>query len=96
MIFDMPDCGGCRTCELACSFYHLREFNPIVSSIKILNKKDERGYLVKFIGKKEGFASPCDGCQTLKEPLCLQYCRKSDILEKMIREFLNIRNEDRK
>ena len=28
-------CNGCRSCELACSFAHYREFNPKKSLIKI-------------------------------------------------------------
>jgi len=74
MIFDMLDCGGCKTCELVCSYHHTGVFSLEMSSIKILNKKDERGYLIKLVDKKEGLALPCDGCKNLKEPLCLQYC----------------------
>jgi len=36
MIFEMASCGGCRTCEMACSFKHAGEFVPAISSIKIL------------------------------------------------------------
>jgi len=27
MIFDMPSCGGCRTCEMACSFRHRKSLS---------------------------------------------------------------------
>ncbi len=34
-------CTGCRICELACSFAKSREFNPLVSRVKILKSDNE-------------------------------------------------------
>jgi Fe-S-cluster-containing hydrogenase component 2 len=88
MIFDMPSCGGCRTCEMACSFRHREEFIPAISSIEILDKKNEPGYLVSLLEKKRGERIACDGCKDLERPLCLQYCQKDKDLEKILKEFL--------
>jgi len=95
MIFNMPECGGCKTCELACSFYHSGKFSLIMSSMKIKRKKNERGFLVEFIDKKEGSIPPCDGCKKLDEPFCLQYCHKKEILRKMIKEFINNKTDSK-
>ena len=87
MKFDMPSCGGCRTCEIACSFHHTGEFVPAVSSLKILEKEGGPGYLVmlKPAGDEEGYA--CDGCKGLDVPLCVEYCKEVDDLCKILREF---------
>jgi Fe-S-cluster-containing hydrogenase component 2 len=87
MKFDMTSCGGCRTCELACSFHHTGEFVPAVSSLKIVEKEKGPGYIVvlKEEGDEEGFA--CDGCDGLDIPLCVEYCREVDDLYKILREF---------
>lgn len=36
MDFAMDLCGGCTTCEIACSYKHLGEFNNQFSSIEIV------------------------------------------------------------
>jgi Fe-S-cluster-containing hydrogenase component 2 len=89
MIFDMPTCGGCRTCEIACSYHHTGEFKPSVSSIKILDKKDESpGRLVLLVEEDDGQSIPCDGCQGLEEPLCIEACETKEKLQEMIKEYL--------
>lgn len=82
---DMPSCGGCRTCEMVCSFHHTGEYNPSLSSIKILEKDNGAGFLILLLEKKsaEGFA--CDQCQRLDQPLCLQVCREEDDLAKILK-----------
>lgn len=88
MIFDMTSCGGCRTCELACSFKHREEFIPAISSIKILDKEKGAGFLVYIAEGKDGPEMPCDGCKELGVPMCMQYCPKSKDLEKILEEFM--------
>ncbi len=88
MIFEMPACGGCRTCEIACSYHHTGEFNPSISSLKILDKEDGVGYQVMLLEEDEGQSKACDGCQELVEPLCMEYCKEKEELEKMIKELL--------
>ncbi|MBL7177709.1 MAG: hypothetical protein ISS66_17955 [Desulfobacteraceae bacterium] len=89
MIFDMPTCGGCRTCEITCSFHHTREFNPAVSSIKILDKEENQpGYVVKLVEESDGQSIPCDGCKGLEEPLCMEYCKEKEELQEMINQLM--------
>lgn len=93
MIFDMPSCGGCRTCEIACSFHHTGEFQPSVSSIKILNLDKKQGYAVSLADETDGMTMACDGCKGLDVPLCIQYCKDSDDLGKILKEFSEKRIE---
>jgi len=88
MKFNMPTCGGCRTCEIACSFRHTGEFTPAVSSIKILDKGNEPGFVVSLFEEDKGLNRACDGCKELEVPLCMQYCRERDELEKILEEFM--------
>jgi ferredoxin len=84
LIFDMPSCGGCRTCELACSFHHTEEFTPAASSIKILNRTSGPGYQVLLMAENQGKRIACDGCKELDVPLCMEYCREIDDLGKIL------------
>jgi len=88
VIFKMASCGGCRTCEIACSFKHTGEFKPTVSSIRILDREDELGFCVRLIESSTEKSIACDGCVNLDEPLCLQYCEKREDLKDILREFL--------
>lgn len=36
---DLDKCTGCRTCEMACSLEHAKEFNPLKSRIRVVRKK---------------------------------------------------------
>lgn len=92
MIFDMPTCGGCRTCELACSYYHEGDFNPALSSIIIHEKEMGKGFFVEIAGENDGSRIACDGCETRKVPLCMEYCEEIEELEKIIKEYTR-RNE---
>ncbi len=88
MIYDMPNCGGCRTCEVSCSYHHLGIFRPIVSSIKILDKENEPGFWVKIVEENQEPDIKCDGCKGLDIPLCMQVCKDKDDLEKIIQEYI--------
>lgn len=85
--FDMPTCGGCRTCEMACAFHHLGEFNPSVSSLQILEKEKGPGYRVWLATQCADQRLACDVCKDLEVPLCLEYCREYDDLFKILKEF---------
>ena len=87
MIFDMPSCGGCSTCELACSFHHTGEFSTESSSLKILDKEGEEGCKVLLVAECDGQSIPCDGCEDLDVPLCMEYCREMDDLGKILNKF---------
>ncbi len=86
-VFEMPSCGGCSTCELACSFHHTGEFSPANSSLKIQNKPGEEGYRVLIVDKSDGTRIACDACKDLDIPLCVEYCRESDDLGNILNEL---------
>lgn len=88
MIFEMPSCGACRTCEMACSFHHTLEFNPACSSLKILEKPGGDGFLVDLLEESGDGRQACDGCLGLDIPLCMQYCCQIDDLKNIIDIFL--------
>ncbi len=88
MIFEMPECGGCRTCEMACSFYHTKLFKPSVSSLKILDKANLGGYRIELAEISEDGRLACNGCPDLSVPLCLEYCKESEALKKILKIFL--------
>lgn len=87
MKFEMPSCGGCRTCELACSFHHREEFNPAISSLEILERPDGPGYLVSLKEEDERSSLACDRCEGLETPLCVQYCREMEDLREILQRF---------
>lgn len=84
MVFDMPSCGGCRTCELACSYHHTGKFNYAFSSIRVIDKENEEGFQIELIEERDGERYACDACKGLKTPACVEYCKESDALLKMI------------
>lgn len=88
MRFEMPGCGGCRTCELACGYRHTGEFKPSASSMCIMPTEDQRGYHVLLHQIQSGTRAPCDGCQGLETPLCVEYCREADDLTEILRQYL--------
>ena len=88
MFFDMPSCGGCRTCEMACSFRHREEFIPAISSIKILDRMDEAGFRVFLVDESGGHNIPCDGCKGLPIPVCVEHCQKDKDLQEILKAFL--------
>ena len=87
IIFDMASCGGCRTCELACSFHHTKEFIPSVSSLKVLARDEGPGYQVLLVTESGGASVACDGCKDLDVPLCMEYCKEMDDLGKILLSF---------
>lgn len=90
MNFEMDDCGGCQTCEIACSYKHTGEFNNSISSIEIIELKDRPGYRVRIAHSLNGERNPCDGCLEIDgEPLCVQFCPKKESLLKIIEEFVS-------
>jgi Fe-S-cluster-containing hydrogenase component 2 len=54
MLFHMPTCGACKTCEIVCSYHHTGTFNPSISSIKVLNNEECSGYSVLLIEDYDG------------------------------------------
>lgn len=93
MVFDMPDCGGCRTCEMACGYHHAEVFHPSISSLRILDKEAGIGYRVMLVEKDSETAKACDGCDELTVPLCIEFCEKEEELRKILDDFLTERDQ---
>ncbi|MCB2202819.1 hypothetical protein KQH56_02310 [bacterium] len=90
MDFEMDDCGGCQTCEIACSYKHTGEFNNRVSSIEIVELKDKPGYSVRITHDSSGERIMCDGCQDVDgDPLCVEFCPKREELIEIIDQFVS-------
>ncbi|GEM_PF-1047219 len=87
MIFDMPSCGGCRSCEMACSFHHVGAFGSSISSLRILDKEGGAGFRVSLLEEANDLGRACDSCEGLQVPLCVEYCRESQILTQILDEF---------
>lgn len=88
MLFELEDCGGCKTCEIACSYKLTGEFNHRVSGIEIVERGDKKGYDVNLLSRPKNSRLACDGCKDLEEPFCLQYCHRRDALKEIIAEFI--------
>ena len=88
MIFDMATCGGCRTCEIACSFKPKGVFMPAISSIKILENGNEPGFRVLLVEQGDEQSMACNGCKDLNTLPCVEYCDKGEDIEKILREFI--------
>ncbi len=85
MQYEMPSCGGCRTCEMACAFLLTGEFAPSQSAIHILECTDVQGYVVT-LEKKKKTALPCRNCLNKGTPPCVQYCEKDQDLIQLIEQ----------
>ena len=83
MKFSFPDCGGCRSCELACSYRFTNEFDTLKSALEVTEKPDG-GYEVTLHEIASGGRNACDGCIDLEEPMCTRYCHSAVELMKYI------------
>lgn len=90
VMFETPGCGGCRTCEIACSYHHKKVFSPSLSSIKVVDRPEEPGFAVSFYVANSNGHLACDLCGSEDEPLCLKYCSISmrDKLTSILQEDL--------
>jgi Fe-S-cluster-containing hydrogenase component 2 len=96
--FETHNCGGCRTCELACSYHHTGVFQPATSSIKIISRPEQQGFAASFYMEPAQGHFSCDACSGLEEALCLKYCslgkdELKDFLDQVIREINTSKNE---
>jgi Fe-S-cluster-containing dehydrogenase component len=87
MKFDMPTCGGCRTCEMACSYMHTKEFSYLNSSIKIIDDEEGRGFYVSLSDKDDGKSKVCSGCKNIEIPYCVQFCKQKEELMDILKQF---------
>jgi len=61
LLVDPSLCTGCRTCELACSFFHEKVFSPSFSRVTVVVDY-ERGYFIPQM------------CQQCQDPPCVKSC----------------------
>lgn len=83
MKFTFTDCGGCRNCELACSYRLKFEFDPAKAAVEVTEKKGG-GYEVTLHELASGARSACDGCIDLEDPMCVRYCHSPVELKEYI------------
>lgn len=93
MKFEMPTCGGCKSCELACSYHHTGKFEPSASSLKVIDKGDFQGFKIELLEKNEEKSFACNGCKGLDEPLCLEWCKEKDALKKILDGFMKTKEK---
>lgn len=79
-VTDMPSCTGCRTCEMACSFKNLKQFDPKKAAIWITENSDGIGFRVYINRGETEERLRCTGCFD-----CILYCPASDDLKRLIR-----------
>jgi len=94
MKYDMATCGGCRTCEIACSYHHAGVFHPSTSSIKILTKNDGKGYHVVLLEMDEDVSKACDLCAELDVPVCIEVCKEREELRDILLRFAEYSGKD--
>ena len=67
-------CTGCKSCELACSFHHLKIFKPSIASIEVGIDERERKTSISIYNIETGVHLACDNCTGEKIPLCVGFC----------------------
>ena len=60
-------CTTCRTCQLVCSFHHVKRFQPDKASISI--HRDNRTGSISW-----AVDETCDLCRNEKASLCISNC----------------------
>jgi ferredoxin len=72
--FETEKCGGCRSCELACSFHHRGLFQPKIASIEINDRPKNLGFTTTIYRDGSEGHIACDQCKGLPVPMCVQFC----------------------
>ena len=86
LTFETENCGGCRSCELACSFHHRKVFQPGIASIEIKATPHPFGFIATLYRQSMEGHMACDRCRGLSVPMCIQFCPASlrDELENLL------------
>jgi len=87
LTLETENCTGCKACEIACSFHHQRVFSQSLSSIRIRELPQRKGFDISFFLKAEEEHVPCDGCAGLKVPFCVKYC--TPLMRNELSEIVN-------
>ncbi len=88
MLFEMPNCGNCKTCEIACCYHHTGEFSWAPSSFRVKENPNGKSYLILIAETNEGKEVACDGCKQEELPLCVEVCEEAEMLQGFLKEFL--------
>ena len=87
MTFDFHQCGGCRTCEIACSYKCTGSFNHHLSAVRVV--ENPWGYQIVFSEGELPGGCICDGCKDLETPMCVEYCHDPEEMTGLIERFLS-------
>ena len=89
--FEAEQCTGCRSCELACSFYHTKYFQRGISSIVITPLANSLNHYLTFYRESIDNRIACNMCKGLDKPLCLKFCPTTfqEELEKLLKAHLS-------
>jgi len=85
MIFEMENCGACRTCEIMCCFHHTGAFSSSPTSLRIRENPGGKGYLIVLAESNGEGLVACDACAGLETPLCMEVCKEADELMEYIK-----------
>lgn len=87
VVVESDICGGCRSCELACSYHHTNRFQPSISSIEIINRPNKFTHDVVLYNEDAEGHLACNKCKGMEMPLCVLFCSRNfrDKLMKLIR-----------
>jgi len=88
MLFEMPNCGNCKTCEIVCSYHHTGDFSSVSSSLRVKENPDGKGYLIMIAERCEGTEITCDGCKGEEIPWCMKVCEEAEVLQGFLKAFL--------
>lgn len=87
---DTKFCTGCRSCELACSYHHKKNFSPSISNIRLRrNRVEGKIDLLLYLKSRDGHFR-CD-CQPGEE-FCLRFC--PDIAQAELKTLLKMKEEE--
>ncbi len=67
---------------------------PALSSLVIADKKHGPGWDVILVAEPDDERLACDGCEGVEIPLCVEHCKESDDLWKILQTFLEKREKD--
>lgn len=84
-------CGGCRSCELACSFHHTKLFQRSLSSMTVTSIPGKLDHAITFYRESAGGRIACDMCKGLETPLCVLFCSEGfrEELKKILEAHLS-------
>lgn len=84
MIFQMDNCGACRTCEIMCCFHHTGTFGFSTTSLRVQENPKGKGYLIVIAESDGKGLISCDACKNLETPLCMEVCKEAEQLRAYI------------